>query len=71
MSAAFDTVNHSILLDRLQHDFGVTGKALSWFQSYLSNRTYSVAINGTQSNDITLDCGVPQESVLGPILFNV
>ena len=71
MSAAFDTVNHSILLDRLQHDFGVTGKALSWFQSYLSNRTYSVAINGTQSNAITLDCGVPQGSVLGPILFNV
>ena len=71
LSAAFDTVRHSILLDRLEHNFGVTGNALAWFRSYLEGRTYCVSISGTQSQDVTLECGVPQGSVLGPVLFNI
>jgi hypothetical protein len=49
--------------------FGITGKALTWFRSYLSNRTQYVNINGAESSVGSLDCGVPQGSVLGPILY--
>jgi len=70
LSAAFDTINHHTLLTRLQHSFGVTGTALKWIKSYLSNRTQSVAMGTSQSHFVSLDTGVPQGSVLGPLLFS-
>ena len=69
LSAAFDTVDHDILLFRLQQRFGVTGKPLLWFKSYLSSRMQFVSVDGAASSDHALQCGVPQGSVLGPILY--
>jgi len=70
LSAAFDTIDHNILTERLQHKYGITGNALRWFKSYLSDRTQSVAINDIESSKKTLKYGVPQGSKLGPVLFN-
>jgi len=69
MSAAFDCVDHQILIDRLFYDFGVTGVPAKWFKSYLIGRTYQVSFKSCLSEVITLSSGVPQGSVLGPILF--
>ena len=69
LSAAFDAIDHQILLTRLQHSFGISGSALSWFSSYLSNRIHAVTINNLQSQHTTLHCGIPQGSVLGPMFF--
>ena len=71
LSAAFDTVNHKILLRRLSDSFGISGCALSWFQSYLSNRFQSVRIGSSKSDPVLLTTGVPQGSVLGPLLFTM
>ncbi len=71
LSAAFDTIDHQVLLHRLSHDMGITGTALHWFESYLEDRTQSVTIKGTRSKPQTLRFGVPQGSVLGPKLFLV
>ena len=68
LQKAFDTVNHDILLKKLEH-YGIRGTALSWFQSYLSNRKQFVSINGHSSSLTNIACGVPQGSVLGPLLF--
>ena len=68
LKKAFDTVNHSILLLKLYH-YGVRGKAYEWFQSYLANRKQFVCVNGHNSDSLSLTCGVPQGSVLGPLLF--
>ena len=69
LSAAFDTIDHEILLSILENEFGIIDKALSWFESYLTDRHQSVTINGTQSEKHKLKYGVPQGSVLGPLLF--
>ena len=71
LSAAFDTVDHDILLKRMEYRLGIKGKALQWFRSYLTDRTQSVLINGTESNSAPLKYGVPQGSVLGPLLFSI
>ena len=57
LSAAFDLVNHSILLERLYTYYGISGTALEWFRSYLSGRTQSVVINGVHSQEKMLDHG--------------
>ena len=69
MSAAFDTVDHSKLIGILEARFGVRGSALEWFRSYLSKRTFKVNVRGELSAAIALICGVPQGSLLGPVLF--
>ena len=70
LSAAFGTVDHTILLRRLETLFGVTGDALKWIASYLSTRSQRVTINGVLSNRFDLSFGVPQGSCLGPFLFS-
>ena len=69
LSAAFDTVRHDILLDRLRSRLGVTDQALNWFTSYISDCTQLVAVNGGLSDTFSLAKGVPQGSCLGPLLL--
>jgi len=71
LSAAFDTVCHSTLIKRLQTEFRVSGTALSWIQSYLQDRTQFVKLGQHRSSETTLEVGVAQGSVLGPLLFDV
>lgn len=71
LSAAFDTVDHAILTERLQSCFGLCKKALSLLTSYLADRTQSVQIGDKLSDPVTLTTGVPQGSILGPLLFSL
>lgn len=71
LSAAFDTIDHAILLDRMSTRFNIGGPALSWFKSYLSDRVQSISLFGSTSKKVSLNHGVPQGSVLGPILFTM
>jgi retron-type reverse transcriptase len=66
---AFDSINHEILLDKMHHFFGITGTQLKWFESYLNNRVQQCLINGQLSSPKTITCGVPQGSIMGPLLF--
>ena len=71
MSAAFDTIDHNILLHRLSHYFGINNSVLSWFRSYLKNRSRCVDVNNNISRLFQLFSGVPQGSVLAPKLFTL
>ena len=69
LTAAFDTIDHTVLLEKLIKDYGITGSALQWIKSYLEKRHFCVKIDDTLSSFLELLFGVPQGSLLGPILF--
>jgi hypothetical protein len=69
LSAAFDTITHDIIIDRLHVELGLNDVVLKWFISYLHQRTQSVIVNDEESMPSLLTTGVPQGSVLGPLLF--
>jgi hypothetical protein len=68
-SAAFDCIDHEVLLSRLEHTFGLTGAALAWVKSYFSSRTAFVKFGPNTSDTATISTGIPQGSSLGPVLF--
>ena len=71
LSAAFDTIDHDLLLARLSTSYGIGGKALNWFESYLSPRSQRIKVGDALSEKQSLEFGVPQGSVLGPLLFTL
>ena len=71
LSAAFDTVEHSVSLSRLSTSFVIRGTALEWFVSYLSERSQRVSLSGKCSESLQVNQGVPQGSCLGPLLFTL
>ena len=68
LKKAFDTVDHDILLSKLS-SYGVRGNSQNWFKSYLDNRQQKCFINGCLYDKLPLSCGVPQGTILGPLLF--
>ena len=68
LAKAFDTVNHSILIRKL-NKYGIRGQALKLLESYITSRTQFVSINNVDSETTSIELGVPQGSILGPLLF--
>ena len=66
---AFDSINHEILLQKMNLNFGISGNALKWFDSYIKDREQQCIVNGQLSSSKKIICGVPQGSILGPLLF--
>ena len=71
LSAAFDTIDQNQLLGLLRDEYRITGKALSWFSTYLEYRTQRLQVETTTSDHVPLKCGVPQGSVIGPVIFTL
>ena len=71
LSAAFDTIDHATLTNKLSDWYGISGQAQIWFSSYFQNRHQSVKIENTLSDKVLASYGVPQGSVLGPVLFTL
>lgn len=71
LSAAFDTADHSVIISHLEHCVRIKGWALNWFKSYLNARTFSICVDLCLCSISILTCGVPQGSILGPILFSL
>ena len=71
LSAAFDTIDHCTLLKRLEDEVGLKGSVLKWFRSYLQDRTFNVQIGSCSSSSSPITCGIPQGSILGPLLFSL
>jgi hypothetical protein len=71
LSAAFDTIDHSTLLRRLENTFGLSGSVISWVQSYVTGRSQFVRVGQEQSEAVPCEYGVPQGSVLGPLLYTL
>ncbi len=71
LNAVFDTIDHNILLNRLEYSVGINGSALAWFKSYLSDRHQFAAVNEEVSYRSQVEYGVPQGSVLGPLLVTL
>jgi len=69
LSAAFDTIDHGSLIERLRHRYGITGDVLGWMTTYLTGQTQAVYFNGEFSTTTVVTCGIPQGSVLGPLNF--
>ena len=69
LSAAFDTIDHDLIIKKLTNYFGINGNVVKWIQSYLKNRTFSVSVVNSESIILKLLYGVPQGSLLGPLLF--
>ena len=70
LNKALDAVDHEILLTKMNR-CGIQGKTLNWFKSYLTNRTQRCSVNGCLSDFTILKCGVPQGTILGPLLFQI
>ena len=68
---AFDTVHHSVLLNVLHNQFGITGTALNWYDTYLRPHQYYVEITGSRSQSRLIDFSVPQGSCAGPVLYSI
>ena len=71
LSAAFDTLDHDILIQRLSFTFGLSDNVLNWFKSYLCDRQQKIKIENYYSDDLSILFGIPQGSVLGPLLFTM
>ena len=71
LKSAFDTVDHAIMLEGLHSNYAISGLALQWFRSYLADRHFNVCVRNETSDKCPLKYGVPQGSVLGPLLFTL
>ncbi len=71
LSAAFDNVNHNILLQRLENWVGLSGMVHKWFRIYLEERGYYVSLGKHKSQWTSMTCGVPQGSIIAPLLFSL